>query len=273
MTRRGDAEHAAAWSGGTFAAPTTPARRIAAWPVAAGTALLTALAMPALAQGEAGMTGAGDATTVPASKVALSEVDAYRLTLFKMNGHLRIARALIRQRAEGAEYHLGEAMRALYQQSRPAFEARSAPLTTATLDELESAAALEPARALRAVESGATAVNGSFAQTGPMDLDSVLDIVEVLLAEAVAKYAEAVVDNAVVDLRAYQTGRSYVTQAEILVRHSSALKGRERQEDLVFVVMLIAQSWPGIMPPPIVFDPASVAERLHEARAVMETLR
>ena len=39
------------------------------------------------------------------------------------------------------------------------------------------------------------------------------------------------------------------------------------------VVTLIRQAWPGVIPPPIVFDPPSVAKRLDEAVAAMEELR
>lgn len=230
----------------------------------------------------AGMLAAGAiAGTAPAqtaggaadSRVMLGEVDAYRLALLKMRGHLAIARALIQVDAPGAGYHMTEAMRRTYESAEAALTERSAPLTGDTLSELENAAGLESTRALRAIESAEQAVNGSFAQTGAMDRASVLGLVEALLSAAVANYAEAVEDNTVVDTRRYQTGRGYVIQAEALVRHSTALADAAGQERLLKAVTLIRQTWPGITPPPIAFDPAGVAGRLDEAVAIMEEMR
>lgn len=239
--------------------------------VLAGLALAGVLASPALPQTASETADAGTGSV--ATEVALSEVDAYRLALLRMRGHLSVARALIRLGAEGAGHHMGAAFRETFQSVAPALEQRSAPVTGDTVSELENAAGLEETRALRAIESAVQAVNGSFAQTGAMDRDSVLGLVEALLRQAVASYAAAVSDNEVVGLRQYQTGRGLVTQAEALVRHSSALAGEPGQEELLDVVTLIRQAWPGIMPPPIVFDPASVARRLDEAVAVMQDMR
>ncbi|MFQ6023948.1 MAG: hypothetical protein ACE5NW_14610 [Acidiferrobacterales bacterium] len=80
-------------------------------------------------------------------------------------------------------------------------------------------------------------------------------------------------DNEVVDVRQYQSGRGFVTEAEALVRYASGLKGRPGHTELLKVVTLIRQAWPGVIPSPIVFDPASVAGRLHEAVAAMDKLR
>ena len=94
-----------------------------------------------------------------------------------------------------------------------------------------------------------------------------------LLNDAVADYAAAVTDYEVVDLQRYQSGRGLVTEAEALVRYHGGLRGRPGHEELVKSVVLIRQAWPGIIPPPIVFDPASVEARLGEAIALMENLR
>lgn len=228
--------------------------------------LAAALAGPALAQ------TAEPAAETP-TRVALDETDAYRLALLKMRGHLGIARALIRVEFPGAGHHMSEAMRRTYESVAAALAERSAPLSEDTLNELANAAGLEPNRALRAIESAEQAVNGSFAQTGAMDRASVLGLVEALLRAAVANYAAAVEDNEVIDTRRYQTGRGYVTQAEALVRHSTALAGAPGQEQLVSMVTLIRQAWPGIMPPPIAFDPSRIAGRLDEAVAIMEDMR
>ena len=240
--------------------------------LAAGTAaVILAAAAPAAPQTGSG-TEAEAAVTV-STEVELTPVDDYRLGLFKMRGHLSVARALVQLDAPGAGYHMGNALERTFRGIEDALAERNAPVTEDMLTELENAAGLEPTRALRAIESAVQQINGSFAQTGAMDTDSVLGLVEALLRAAVANYAEAVADNKVTDLRAYQTGRGLVLQAEALVRHSSALAGREGQDELLKVVTLIRQSWPGVMPPPIVFDPGTVAGRLDDAVALMQEMR
>jgi len=242
---------------------------------------MSVLAVPALAQtgsesgDEAEETAAGtEATGMTAlAETDLDAVDDYRLALLRIKGHLGVARALLQVDEPGTEYHMGESVQTIFGNAEDALAERSAPLTRDILSELENAAGLEANRALRASESAENAVNGSFAQTGAMDRESVLGLVEALLRGAVANYAEAVSNNEVADLRKYQTGRGLVIQAEALVRHSTALRGHPGQEELLKVVTLIRQAWPGIMPPPIVFDPARVAGRLDEAVAVMEEIR
>lgn len=64
-----------------------------------------------------------------------------------------------------------------------------------------------------------------------------------------------------------------VVQAEALVRHSSGIKGSPGHDALIAAVVLVRQAWPGIRPPPIVFDPQSVADRLEEAVVAMDRLR
>ena len=64
-----------------------------------------------------------------------------------------------------------------------------------------------------------------------------------------------------------------MTEAEALVRYASGLQGRPGHTALLDVVILIRQAWPGIVPPPIVFDPLDVAGRLDEAVEAMEQLR
>ena len=240
---------------------------VAPWLAAAGIAVISLVAGPAQAQTEEG--GAGDL----AAEVGLDAVDAYRLALLRMKGHLGVARGLVRLEAGGAAYHLGEALQTIFEEVETELEERGASLTEATLRELENAVAREPEQALPAIESAAHAIDGSFARAGAMDKGSVLGLVEALLRGAVDNYREAVSDNAVEDLRKYQTGRGLVIQAEALVRHSSPLADAPGQERLLELVTLIRQAWPGIMPPPIVFDPESVADRLDEAVAVMDEMR
>lgn len=241
----------------------TPGR----WLAAAGVTVVTALAAPALAQTEE------DSPEAPAGEVALDEVDTYRLALLEMRGHLSVARALIRLEAAGAEHHMGASLAGTFRRVEDALERRNAPVTEDMLSELENAATLEPGRALRAVESAVQAINGSFAQTGALDRTSVLGLIEALLRRAVANYADAVEDNEVVDLRRYQTGRGFVIQAEALARHATPLQDLPGHEELVDVVTLIRQAWPSVLPPPIVFDPATVTGRLDQAVAIMQELR
>jgi len=245
-------------------------RRLALAGAVAGAVAAAALATPALAQ--TGGAGAAQETPV-ATGVALDAPDRYRLALLKMRGQLSVARAVVRLGEPAPKHYMATAPRRTFESIAAALAERSAPLTADILGELENAAGLEPNRALRAIESAVQAINGSFAQTGPMDRDSVLGLVEGLLRAAVARYAESVEDNEVVELRAYQTGRGLVTQAEALARHSTALAGVPEQEELLKLVTLIRQAWPGIMPPPIAFAPKDVAARLDEAVAVMDEMR
>jgi hypothetical protein len=205
--------------------------------------------------------------------VELSETDAYRLAILKMKGQLGVARALVQLREPGADYHLQQPLQAIYRDAQLEFEARDAPFTADFLEQLASASAGDPTTILATIESAANALDGSFAQTGGMDVNSVLGLVENLLRKAVADYADAVVDNEVVDLRRYQSSRGLATEAEALVRYHGGLRGRPGHEELLDAVVLIHQAWPGMIPPAIVFDPPSVAGRLDEAVAAMEELR
>lgn len=203
----------------------------------------------------------------------LDATDAYRLAILKMKGQLSVARALVQLRAPGADYFLQQSMPAVFHDAESEFEQRDAPFTADFLEQLASVSMADPTATLATIASAANALDGSFAQTGAMDVTSVLGLVESLLREAVADYAEAVVDNEVVDLRRYQTGRGLTTEAEALVRYHSGLRGKPGHEELIKAVVLIRQAWPGMIPAPIVFDPPSVAGRLDEAVAVMEGLR
>ena len=205
--------------------------------------------------------------------VQLNATDAYRLTLLKMKGQLSVARALLQLRASGVEHHLGPPLQTIFRDTEAELDRRRAPFTADILRELENAPAGGARRGLATVELAVTAINGSFAQTGALDAGSVLALAEALLREAVAEYTVAVTENEVVDLPRYQSGRGLVTEAEALVRHASGLKGRPGHTALLDVVTLIRQAWPGIIPPPIVFDPLDVAGRLDEAVAAMEKLR
>lgn len=209
-----------------------------------------------------------DAETAPAER--MTPMDSYRLALLKMKGHLGVARTLLQVRQPGAEYQLQQPIREIFHSIESDLERRSAPLTTDTLVQLERAASVEPRAALATIDSAAAAIDGSFAQTGGLDAPSALALSEALLREAVGAYADAVVDNEVVDVQTYHRGRGFVVQAEALVRHASGLKGSPGQDALIAAVVLIRQAWPGVVPPPIVFDPESVAGRLDEAVAAMD---
>jgi hypothetical protein len=227
-----------------------------------GLLLVTAVAFSAPAQPVAA-TGAAQ----------LDATDAYRLAILKMKGQLSVARALMQLRAPGADYHLQQPMQAIFRNAESEFEQRDAPFTADFLEQLANVSVDDPATTLATIASAANALDGSFAQTGAMDMSSALDITASLLRAAVADYAAAVTDNEVVDLRRYQSGRGLVTEAEALVRDHGGLRRRPGHEELVKAVVLIRQAWPGIIPPPIVFDPPSVAGRLDEAIAVMEKFR
>jgi hypothetical protein len=232
------------------------------WFAFCGLLLVTAVALPVDAQSGA-----------TASAAPLDATDAYRLAILKMKGQLSVARALVQLRAPGVDYHLQQPLQAIFQKAKPKFEQRGAPFTADFLEQLANVSADDPATTLATIASAANALDGSFAQTGAMDVTSALDITAALLRDAVADYAAAVVDNEVVDLRRYQSGRGLVTEAEALVRYHGGLRRRPGHEELVKAVVLIRQAWPGIIPPPIVFDPSSVEGRLDEAIAVMENLR
>ncbi|MBS1269715.1 MAG: hypothetical protein MAG794_00666 [Gammaproteobacteria bacterium] len=200
----------------------------------------------------------------------LDPTDFYRLALLKIKGHLSVARALLQVRAPGADYHLREPIRSIFKRVQPQLGDRNAPFTNDVLVQLERATETTPQAALVTIDSAAAAIDGSFAQTGPMTARSALSLSEVLLRKAVQRYADSVSNNEVVDLRGYQTGRGFVIQAEALVRHASGVRGQPGHDTLLLAVVLIRQAWPGIRPPPIVFDPQSIAGRLDEAVAAMD---
>ncbi|MDX1608805.1 MAG: hypothetical protein R3225_01645 [Halofilum sp. (in: g-proteobacteria)] len=215
--------------------------------------------------------GAAEPDSEPAP--ALDALDSYRLALLRIKGHVAVARTLLQLHADGADYHLGQPLRSIFETIQPELARRGAPLTADTLEQLERATAAGPDAALATLDLAAAAIDGSFAQTGAPDTRSALALAEALLREAVALYADAVEDHEVVDVRRYRAGRGYALQAEALVRHASGLRGHPEQARLVEAVVLVRQAWPGVDPPPIVFDPAGVAGRLEEVLAAMERLR
>lgn len=235
-----------------------------------GLVLAAAVASPAAARSDAGRTAPAVQT---AAAERLGATDDYRLALLKMKGYLGVARALLRQRAPGAGYYLAGPVRDIFRTAEAELERRDAPFTADFLQELEHASADDPVTTLTTIESAVTAISGSLAQTGAMDAGSVLALSEALLRDAAARYAEAVRDNEVVDLRKYQAGRGFVIEAEALVRYSSRLKRKPGHEALLESMTLVGQAWPGVLPPPIVYDPPSVARRLDEAVAAMDRLR
>lgn len=217
--------------------------------------------------------GAQIAQASEAGGVELRPTDAYRLALLEMKSLLNVARSLVWMQAAGAEHYMEQGVREIFRQTEDELEARNAPFTADYLEELANVSTDDRARALATIDSAVVAINGSFAQTGGMDARSVLAISEALLREAVARYAEAVTDNEVVDLRKYQSGRGFAYEAEALVRYASAIRNKPAHQDLIEAITLIRQSWPGVVPPPIVFGPSRVARRLDEAVAVMDRMR
>lgn len=215
----------------------------------------------------------GPRAALAATAPTLDITDAYRLALLEMKGQLSVARALLQIRAPGAAQHLGAPLEALFHGAEAELERRSAPFTADILGELRNVSVQAPDRGLATIELAVTAINGSFAQTGSIDSESALNLAEALLRAAVERFAAAVENNEVVDLPNYQIGRGFITEAEALIRHASGLRGRPGHEELLEAVVLIRQAWPGIMPPPIVYDPPSVAEFLDRAVAAMEPLR
>ncbi len=243
---------------------------------------MIAVASPAPVQSDADRRGpvveiaAASTDSAEASEMGgarLRAADAYRLALLEMKAHLNVARTLVWMRASGAEHFMKDRVREIFRRTEDEIEDRNASFTADFLQELENVPADDPLRALTTIESAVLALNGSFAQTGAMDAQSVLAISEALLREAVARYAEAVSENEVIDLRKYQSGRGFAYEAEALVRYSGAIKGNPGHQDLVEAITLIRQAWPGVDPPPIVSDPSRVAGRLDEAVAVMDKMR
>lgn len=216
---------------------------------------------------------AAGGTAVASSAAELDRTDAYRLALLKIKGHLGIARALLQVRAPGADYHMGDPVRELFKSIEAELDDRNAPFSRDVLAQLEGAMVAAPQTALATIDSAAAAIDGSFAQTGPMAPQSALALSEILLREAVQHYADSVTDNEVVDVRGYRSGRGLVLQAEALVRHATGIQGQPGHEALLAAVVLIRQAWPGVQPPPIVFDPESVAARLEQALAALGDLR
>lgn len=216
-----------------------------------------------------------EAVAVIATALAttLDATDSYRLALLRLKGHLGVARSLLQIRADGADYHLQRPLEAIYREIKSQLEERGAPLSADTLGELERATEATPQAALATIDLAASAIDGSFAQTGAVDTGSALALAEALLREAVHLYGESVIDHEVVDVRTYRTGRGFVLQAEALVRHVGGLRAMQGHDELVAAVVLIRQAWPGVDPPPIVFAPESVTGRLEEALAAMDKLR
>ncbi|MGF1610601.1 MAG: hypothetical protein ACFCUQ_14460 [Kiloniellales bacterium] len=238
--------------------------------------LMSLYALPVQAEGGARAAASAVALAAAGTQSAALELDAtdrYRLALLRMKGHLSVARALLQIGVPGVGHHLQEPMQDIFGEIEAELEERGAPFTADVLEQLEHATRGEAVTALATIEIAVTAINGSIAQTGALETGSALDLAEGLLRQAVANYEAAVIENAVVELRSYQSGRGFVTEAEALVRYSSGLKGRPGHDALLRSVVLIRQAWPGIVPPPIVFNPQDVASRLEEAVAVMDELR
>lgn len=225
-------------------------------------ATVTGIAIPSAAAD----TQAGDAGSLDA-------LNSYRLALLEMKGHLSVARELLQTGSPGAEYHLREPIEKIFQRIEPELRNRGAPLTSDIVAPLKRVTETDADTALALLDSTASAIDGSYAQSGAVDPRSILALSEALLRKAVALYANSVKDNAVTDVPGYQTGRGFANQAEALVRHSTGLKRKPDYETLLANIVLIRQSWPGVEPPPIVFGPGSVAQRLDQTVATMGKLR
>jgi len=239
-------------------------------------ALITAGSLALCLQGGT-LAPAVNITVVPtahaASTAQLGDVDTFRLQLLKLKGHLGVARALLQLRKPGADYHLQQPFQEIFRTIEPELKARSAPLTEDVLTQLDRATEAPAQAALTMLDSAASAIDGSFARPGVLTPESALALSEALLRAAVDRYADSVENNEVVDLPAYQTGRGFVVQAEALVRHSTGLSDLPAHDALLASVVLIRQAWPSVIPPPIVFDPQSVSEKLDEAITAMDKLR
>lgn len=239
--------------------------------------LITAGVLALHLNGGAMRPAAANITMVPtahaASTARLGDVDVYRLQLLKLKGHLGVARALLQLRKPGAGYHLQQPFEEIFRSIEPELVARSAPLTEDVLAQLDRATEAPAQAALTMLDSAASAIDGSFARPGALTPESAMALSEALMRDAVGRYADSVENNEVVDLPAYQSGRGFVIQAEALIRHSSGLSDLPGHDALLASVVLIRQAWPSVIPPPIVFDPQSVSERLDQAVAAMDKLR
>jgi hypothetical protein len=231
--------------------------------------LIVVIGLPVCTQAAGTESASGDAQAT----VQLSTVDAYRLALLEMKAHLSVARTLLQIGTPGAKYHLRQPIQEIFQRIQPQLESRNAPLTPEILAPLQHVTERAWQTAIPVLDSVDSAIDGSFAQAGALSLDSTLNLTEALLRKAVGLYAESVANNAVVDIHGYQSGRGLVLQAETLVRHSTRLRNKPGYDALLAHVVVIRQSWPGVTPPPIVFGPESVAERLKEIVAAMDKLR
>lgn len=243
--------------------------KVAPWHALSSLLLIVTVALPPYANATDTQSASGTVGHTP----QLSGVDAYRLALLEMKAHLAVARTLLRIGTPGARYHLQRPIQEIFQRIQPQLESRNAPLTEEILAPLGHVTEAGWRTALTVLDSVDSAIDGSFAQAGAVSLDSTLGLSAALLRNAVDLYARSVANNAVVDVHGYQTGRGLVLQAEALVRHSTRLRNRAGYDALLAHVVLIRQSWPGVTPPPIVFSPQSVAERLKETMAAMDRLR
>ena len=250
-----------------------------------GLLVIIAVAMP-LPAGPGSCVGASLAATVTGIAIpsaaadiqagdagSLNALNSYRLALLEMKGHLSVARELLQTGSPGAEYHLREPIEKLFQRIEPELRNRGAPLTSDIVAPLQRVTETDPDMALALLDSATSAIDGSYAQSGATDAPSILALSEALLRQAVDLYANSVKDNAVTDVPGYQTGRAFANQAEALVRHSTGLRRKPEYEAALASIVLIRQSWPGVEPPPIVFGPGSVAQRLNETVAIMDEMR
>lgn len=240
------------------------------WHALSSLLLIVVVGLPVCAQAAEAQ---GTSSQSTSSNTQLNAVDTYRLALLEMKAHLSVARTLLQIGTPGAKYHLRQPVQEIFERIRPQLENRNAPLTPDILAPLEHVTETAWQTAIPVLDSVDSAIDGSFAQAGALSLDSTLDLSGALLRQAVDLYARSVENNAVVDVHGYQTGRGLVLQAEALVRHSTRLRKKPGYDALLARIVVIRQSWPGVTPPPIVFDPKSVSGRLNEIMATMKEMR
>lgn len=252
--------------------------KVERWLALSGLLLIIAVAVPARSVSGPGARLAGPvaAAMIPAAAAdsdGLNSLNRYRLALLEMKGHLAVARELLQTLKPGAQYHLREPMERIFRRIEPELQSRNAPLNSEILAPLQRVPETTPDIALNLLDSVASAIDGSYAQSGAVDSDSVLSLSQALLSNAVAQYRDSVKDNTVTDVPGYQTGYGFANQAEALVRHATRLRSKPGYDRLLDDIVLIRQSWPGVEPPPIVFDPATLSTRLDETVAIMDQMR
>ncbi|NIR31388.1 MAG: hypothetical protein GWN84_19170 [Gammaproteobacteria bacterium] len=204
----------------------------------------------------------------------LDATDAYRVALLKMKAHLNVARALTRQGAPGANYHLRGPAQEIYKDLAGELERRGATLTGDIVQQLDRAAEEDSHLAIgSALDTATTAVDNSLVRTGRMTRRSLIEVSRSLFRDAVEAYRKAVSDHAVVDTHKYQTGGGYVAVADALTRRvRRSTPASEAYERLRNAVALLREAWPAVVPPRIANGPDAVAAWLAGVESALDDL-